>query len=505
MPNYISKQISQEIWWHLKSFKLIPQFDKYPVFINFAQTILGKIVIVLLFTLGLYITNIAFWKELGIILGILSLFPHHRKYLVVIASLYWLFDINFLHHTMVREIAEDLNTVVLINWDTLRVDLILATLLFCVLFYQLAVKYQDTLLFRRPIVALILFYFILLYVASYVPLPDLVITYLWGFIIVFKRFIWFLGYSLLDIRSKIPTPIAYQIGYYQAFWHGAYLANLPFPKGARYIKKIERKTPEELAICQLKGLKLLYWAFLLIVLHSVFTNLVYGEVGTLRNLVQLPYSFEVMKVVTAISLSASGEPLVWYQAWLSLFARVIDLTFYTAIMGHIIIACVRMSGYMALRSTYKPFSAKTLADFWNRFFYYFKEFLVEFFFYPVYLRYFKKSPRIRIFFATLCAAGFGNVLFHFLFSPKIIYELGLWQAIASFQVYMFFGLLFGSGIALSQLRNHRFRGEFPWYRKWITGPLCVFGFFAFVLIFDDTESHLTLFDHFKFALSLFGL
>jgi len=495
----------QRIWLGLTSFKIIPQLDKYPRIVNYSQTLLGKMIIVAFFSLGLFLCNIAFWKELGIVLFILSLFPKQRKFLVVVASLYWLVDLNFLHHTVVRTIADDLKTTALVNWDTLRLDLILVTLLFCVLFYQIAVRFRDTLLLRRPILTLIVFYFVLLFIASYAPLPELIVTYLWGFIIVFKRFIWFLGYSLLDIRSKNPTPIFYQLGYYQAFWHGAYLANLPFPKGARYIKKIETKTPEELAVCQLKGLKLLYWAFVLIILHTMFTNVIYGEVGTLRYLIQIPYSFEIVKVVNAISLSASGTPLAWYSSWISLFAKVIDLTFYTAIMGHIIIACVRMSGYSALRSTYKPFAAKTLADFWNRFFYYFKEFLVEFFFYPVYLRYFKKWPRFRIFFATLCAAGFGNVLFHFLFSPKTIYELGLWQAIASFQVYIFFGLLFGTAIGISQLRNHRFRGEFPWYRKWITGPVCVFGFFAFVLIFDSTNENLTLIDHFVFVLSLFGL
>ncbi len=84
-----------------------------------------------------------------------------------------------------------------------------------------------------------------------------------------------------------------------------------------------------------------------------------------------------------------------------------------SIWGHIIIATCRMAGFKALRNTWSPLQSKTIAEFWNRYYYYFKELLVEFFFYPTFLRFFKTKPRLRMFMATMAAAGLGNMLYHF--------------------------------------------------------------------------------------------
>ena len=40
--------------------------------------------------------------------------------------------------------------------------------------------------------------------------------------------------------------------------------------------------------------------------------------------------------------------------------------------------------------------------------------MVDMFFYPTYLRYFKKHPRLRMVAATMAAACAGNAIFHFL-------------------------------------------------------------------------------------------
>lgn len=487
------------------NFKLIPQLDNYSSIVNFAQTLFGKLFFVSIFTFGIYICSIAFWKELGVIFLIISIFPQHRKYIIVVATLYWLFEINFLYIPYIREVAENLGTKSLINWSYIKAELILSILLFCMVFYYLALKYRHIVFFRRPVTTLIVFYVTLIAVTSYLPLPDMVKTYLWGFIFIFKRFLWFLAYSLLDIKSKTPTPYFFQMGYYQAFWQGPYLSTVPFPKGASYLKKIECKTDYDFAVCQLKAIKLLYWAFILMLLHTAFAKIAFNETKILYYLMDIDFSFNLPHVHDVVKASSEGKPYPSHIGWAALVAKLINVTLYTATMGHVIIACVRMTGFNALRSTYKPFSAKTLADFWNRYFYYFKELLVEFFFYPVYLRYFKQWPRFRLFFATMCAAGAGNVIFHFLYEPHKFYEQGFSEMIVGFQVYAFYGLIFGAAIGLSQLRNHKNRGQFPWHRRWITGPLCVFGFFTFVIIFDDMSGKLTLADHFQFTLELFGL
>src|SRR6185436_4922264 len=104
------------------------------------------------------------------------------------------------------------------------------------------------------------------------------------------------------------------------------------------------------------------------------------------------------------------------------------------------------------RNTYKPYLATSIAEFFNCIYYYFKELLVTFFFYPTYLRFFKKQPRLRVFVATLAAAGFGNFLLHYFRAEDRILRDGLWNTLIFFAPYMIYALLLGSAIGLSQLR-----------------------------------------------------
>ena len=81
-------------------------------------------------------------------------------------------------------------------------------------------------------------------------------------------------------------------------------------------------------------------------------------------------------------------------------------------MGARFIAGCRMAGFNALRNSYRPLSSRTIAEFFNRFYYYFKELLVDFFFYPAFLRYWKGHKRLRMIFATFAAVFFGNSFYH---------------------------------------------------------------------------------------------
>ena len=121
-----------------------------------------------------------------------------------------------------------------------------------------------------------------------------------------------------------------------------------------------------------------------------------------------------------------------------------------AFSTHIIIAIIRMCGFKALRNTYRPLASRTIAEFWNRFFYYFKELLVEFFFYPVFFRYFKNRPLLRMYTATMAAAFFGNFLFHFMRDIFYVIELGFFEAMIAFHSYFAYSFVLGNAIFLSQ-------------------------------------------------------
>src|SRR4029453_4056095 len=116
----------------------------------------------------------------------------------------------------------------------------------------------------------------------------------------------------------------------------------------------------------------------------------------------------------ALDAMIQGRPYPWVMRWAALIGYFVMWALYFTIFGHKIVGIARVAGFNIYRNTYKPYQATSIADFYNRIYYYFKELLVAFFFYPSYLRYFKKHPRLRLFTATLAAAGLGNILFHFL-------------------------------------------------------------------------------------------
>jgi D-alanyl-lipoteichoic acid acyltransferase DltB (MBOAT superfamily) len=159
-----------------------------------------------------------------------------------------------------------------------------------------------------------------------------------------------------------------------------------------------------------------------------------------------------------------------------------------------------MAGFNAVRNTRRPLTSRTIAEFYNRVYYYFKELLVTFFFYPTYFRYFKNRPKLRVFAATLAAAGFGNALFHFLRNIEFIMQKGLWHALVDFQVYAIYTLILGVAIAFSQLRSlerHAQGGRF-------TGPLCVLIFYCLLMVLDDPRRGWTVRDYFSFMANLFA-
>jgi hypothetical protein len=155
-----------------------------------------------------------------------------------------------------------------------------------------------------------------------------------------------------------------------------------------------------------------------------------------------------------------------------------------SLWGHAMIATCRMAGFRALRNTYAPLSSRTIAEYWNRYYFYFKELLVDMFFYPTFIRCFKKRPRLRIFFATFVAASLGNTLFHLTRSFSSAVYFGAVTMIISFRSFLFYSLVLALGISLSQIRPRTPRGSRGWFRERLVAPVCVLGFYCFVHVFE---------------------
>jgi hypothetical protein len=461
----------------LRDFRLIPRIETYPKVLAFAQTIAGKVAILGLFGIGLYYATALHysdnsrWEAQICFLVVITALPQYRRILVTVCTLLWAFGIwwQWADHPLLAQAA---------------ISLILAALLF-----WLATRFRDSWFGRRPVASLLTGFALLVLWASYLPRGGQLRTVSWDFLTVAGLYLWFIAYSLLDIRSKSPDPFTLQVGTYQAFWG---FSTTPFAKGAAYLRRIEAQNAEQLAVAQLKGLKLLVWAVILdLFLTYVYMPLVHGYMG-------IPF-YEFV-----FHLSLQRAPFPWYQGWASLIADFLERMVEFSIFGHRIVAVCRMAGFLALRNTYRPLASRSIAEFWNRYYYYFKELLVDCFFYPTFMRYFKQWGRWRLFAATIAAAGFGNASYHFFRDLNYIEELGFWRALAGFQTYIFYTTVLAVGIGISQMRQRKIE-KLNWIRGRLIPALCVSSFFCVLRIFDYTYKRYPIQESFRFLAHLFNL
>jgi len=179
------------------------------------------------------------------------------------------------------------------------------------------------------------------------------------------------------------------------------------------------------------------------------------------------------------------------------------------IWGNTIVAGCRLAGFRLLRNTYRPLESRSVAEFWNRYYYYFKELMVDFFFYPVYMRCFKKRPRVRILFATWVSVGLGVPLFHFIRDIHYVAELGLARAVIGYHVYMFYATTLAAGIGISQLRKsarrqHEGRPADGFCERYL--PIAgVVLFFCFLQVFDELRRTVPIREHLLFLTRLVGV
>jgi hypothetical protein len=448
------------------NFRLIPRIETYPSVVSFAKTDPGKFVVLALFGLGLACTGKDWWP-LSLWLILTTFLPERRRMVTTAGTL----SFAFLAQPSIRTSI----LIVLI--------LVLAGLLF-----QCANWWPRSRYGRRPLLFLLSGFSILIVLTSRISAAAPYYRALWDFTLLFAAYVWFIGYSLLDRNAANRDSFGLQLGTYRAFWGST---NTPFVKGAAYLRKIEARDAEQLAVTQLKGLKLLAWIILLTWLGRLFDYGIFDRLG-------------VPPFDKAMFLSASGNPLPWYTCWASLVAGFFGGLISLSIWGNRFVACCRMAGFNALRNTYRPLSSRTVAEFFNRYYFYFKELLVEFFFYPTFLRCFKGYRKLRLIAATFAAACFGNAFFHFTRDLFFVQKLGLRGAIGNFQVFLFYCVALATAISISNLRH---RGPRPngFIRGQLLPSASVVLFYCLLDVFGSTQRNYPLVEHFRFFAHLFNL
>ncbi len=341
---------------------------------------------------------------------------------------------------------------------------------------------------RRPIFCLLCGFSALIVLASYIAKGTMPHKLIWNVVHGLSIYLWFICYSLLDRNAPDRDPFSVQLGSYSPFWGST---NTPYAKGAAYLRRIEARDAQQLAVTQLKGVKLLAWSILISLFGSRFDYFVYQYL-------------HIPTFQQALFLSAHGSAAPWFVCWASLLAGFFGGIISLCVFGHRFIAICRVAGFNALRNTYRPLSSRTIAEFFNRYYFYFKELLVDVFFYPFFLRYFKKNRKLRLVGAIFAAACFGNAYYHFVRDLGFVQRIGLRGALANYQVFIFYCILLASAISVSQLR-HRKPAPTGFIRGQLWPSFLVVLFFCLLDVFGSTQRDYPLTEHFRFLGHLFNL
>ncbi len=319
-----------------------------------------------------------------------------------------------------------------------------------------------------------------------------------GCIMAMPFLLWRVGYMMFTAQRGRMADMGLRDHFFYIFpvWGGS---DTPYGKGFDYLTAYEARDETALAKSQLAGVKCFLLAGMAALTKAFLAGCVFGEGNVLLR------SFGALSPPVprlGAMFSNPGAYPVWL-CWIALYAELLWAVLALAASGHVIIGWVRLFGFHVFRNTYKPLLAESVVEFWNRYYYYFKELLVNFFFYPTFARHFKGSPRLRIFAAVFAAAFFGNMYYHWLRLDVPLVTADFAAMWAALQSRLFYCLLLTLGIYISMQREQRrakTRRRFP-HRVLATGG--VWTFFSIIHIWAEKDSA-SFFARVHFFLGLLG-
>jgi len=445
--------------------RLIPSIERYSAVVAFAQRPAGKLAIVGAFSLGYgcFLPQPDAWMLVTVSIALITFLPKLRWRLVALATL---------------------SAIVLQP----GVPYSLVAVVFGLLLFWCARRWPQSWFGKRPVAMLLAGFTLTIVASSAVPRTSALFTPAWVVVDIFAKYVWFIAYALTDRSASPQADLPLEAGAFQPFWGST---GVPFPKGAAYLRRIEARDADQLAVTQLKGVKLLAWALLLMVFERLWMFF-------FHTYLHIPLAS------AALDMSVRRTPYPWYVCWESQVLSFFEFLLQLSIFGHQFIAGCRVAGFNALRNTCRPLSSTTIIDFFNRFYFYFKELLVEFFFYPAFFRYFRKHRRLRVVVATFAAATFGNMFYHFTRDYWMIPVYGTVNACLNFQVFAFYCVVLGAALSISQIRR-RSTPRSGFFQGRLLPASGVVLFYCLLDVFGSTQRNYPLSEHFRFLGHLFGI
>jgi hypothetical protein len=329
-------------------------------------------------------------------------------------------------------------------------------------------------------------------------------TVLFGIAIIFPFLIWRCGFLLLS--GQHGRMAGTRFSDHLIYLWPAYGGNdTPYGKGLGYLSQCEAKTQIELARSQLAGIRLillgLCWGLVMYVLEGV----VYGDGNSLTRVI----GGRTLGIPALGQLVKQGAEAPLAASWVSIYCELVKQVLRHAAGGHVIIGVLRLFGFNVFRNTYKPLLAESVVEFWNRYYYYFKELMVTFFFLPTYAalgRSLGEWPKLRLFAAVSAAAFAGNVYYHLIRVSDEMAQGRVIEELLEQRSRIFYCFLLALGIFVSMLRQQRLRGRAPasGTANRVLRIAGVWTFFSLIFIWN-VRGRGTFGNRLDFFLGLFGL
>ncbi len=333
-------------------------------------------------------------------------------------------------------------------------------LLFLWLVYIVAAKFAHlpSIIKKHPLYVLHLFYWVLLFTLwSTSSQSNLIRNVFFVFALMFPMLIWRCSYMLISgqqgraVKSKFSDHLFTLLPIYGG-------SETPYGKGFDFLSKFEAKDKLALAKSQLAGIKLFLLAQVWKIVQKLLEALIYGPATNLTE----KLGGITLGIPKLSELTSLGSKAPFIHSWLSIYLELFMQVLHHAANGLVIIGFLRFFGFNVFRNTYKPLLAESIVEFWNRYYYYFKELLVNFFFMPTFMqlgRVLKNHANLRLFLAVFASAFVGNMYYH-LIEKSVPIALGnVTELLYLLRSRAFYCLLLVTGIFISMLREQKRAGQ----------------------------------------------
>ncbi|MGE4132583.1 MAG: hypothetical protein AB7F86_13150, partial [Bdellovibrionales bacterium] len=464
------------------NFLLIPQVDQWPRLVQRAEDPLSQILLILISTAILALMKSDL--DLVFLIPLLALFarPESSHFFLAISSV-----MTFLVDKSMSVPSEWLtflgsglsSRTFLVRFNALGLDFEFLAGKLWVLALGLGLFY----LFRRnrrvifggsAIIGLCCTNAILYLAASSPWLETNVRAMIWLAIVYFnRRLFWALAYIFSHRKQLRERP----------FYWSLPVITSPFSgKSHAYLERFRAKDSRTLAICRLKAVKLTLWIGFWAIVVRLASPLLKRSGWDF-----LPFpEFLITDEVTALYYAfLKGEAVSRLQAWWAVLLTFgLDMIILTIVHDTPVIL-FRLFGFCAPRGIYRPFESRSLADFFARRYYYYKELLFDLFVMPIFLKTgFIKDRKLRTFTAIFLGVGFGSTLTHLLIEIPFLQAMGLGEFFLVFLPMILRSFFFGLVIGLHQYGNPMSFSFIPWPRLAQSFRIIlIFLFFALAKLF----------------------